>query len=284
MFASANVPLEILGQAKSGLRVRPKSSGAFVQEAHHLYAETHGVALCMDIFRPKAGANGLGIVDVVSGAWQSDRVRLNEHIGLGLIDVLCERGFTVFAVSPGSVSKFTGFEMVSHVRAAIRYIARHAESLGIDAQRLGVAGASAGGHLAALATLTAAVEGPWMPRLQAVGLLFAPVDLVDFGAGELPLNRLLFDDGTRIEGSPDALSMARALSPLYHLTGNPPPVYLLHGDTDPIVPFQQSVKLAEALRGLGGEVHLVLKPGGGHPWPDIRPDLDLLGDWFLRQL
>ena len=94
------------------------------------------MALVMDVFRPEGNPKGRGIVDVVSNGWLSDRVQLNAHIGLGIYDVLCRRGYTVFAVSPGSVTKTTGLDMVRHVREAIRHIKAQHEHLGISAEAL----------------------------------------------------------------------------------------------------------------------------------------------------
>ncbi|MBI2431973.1 MAG: alpha/beta hydrolase [Candidatus Hydrogenedentes bacterium] len=282
--------VEQLYVSSAALRLRPKTSGKYRRTIRYVYAEAHGIALVMDIFAPLDHGNGFGIVDVVSGAWHSDRVRLNEHIGLGAIDAFCERGFTVFAVLPGSVTKFTGFEMVEHVHAALRHAAAHAPEFAIDPAALGVLGASAGGHLAALATL--ARPETHVPRPAAVGLFFPPTDLVDFGgrafdfsqSAGLPRSRLLFEDGLAGHSRQEILDAAERLSPARQVHRRPPPTYLLHGSADPVVPLEQSEKLAAALRAAGGHVELVVKHGGGHPWPDIRNDIAAMADWFDARL
>ncbi len=282
------------------VRARPRSAGNYVQECNHVYAEAHGLGLVMDIFRPEGAGNGLGIVDVISGGWFGDRVRLNEHIGLGLFDVLCGCGFTVFAVSPGSLPLFTGCDMVCHVHAALRYIKNRAADFGVDPRRLGLTGASAGGHLAALAALDPQAGRPRArdaferqdSGVKAVALFFPPTDLVDYGGRifefvELDgagLDRLLFAGG--MEGHSEAEINARmvALSPARQVREVPPPFLLVHGDADDVVPLGQSQKLAKAIEEAGGEAELVVKAGGGHPWPGIRQEVGLVGAWFEQRL
>ena len=64
-------------------------------------AKLHGVGLLMDVFTPTGEANGLGIVDVISGAWHSDRGKIRDHMRAQTFQILCAKGYTVFAVRPG---------------------------------------------------------------------------------------------------------------------------------------------------------------------------------------
>ena len=254
----------------------------------------------MDVFAPEGPRNGLGVIDVIGGGWFSDRVQLNEHIGLGVIDVLCAHGYTVFAVCTGSVSRFTGIEMVRHVHEAVRHVKTLAEDFGVAPDRLALMGASAGGHVAALAALSPrpmrpASRDPFRQHnssVAAVALLFAPTDLVDYGGTVFRfvemegahLGGLLFDDG--IEGHPGEELKARMaeLSPARLRIQDPPPFLLIHGDADRLVPLGQSRKLAAALKRAGGDVELVVKAGAGHVWPDIRKDLEHVAEWFGKRL
>lgn len=292
--------IEQLYAPAAGLRIRPRTAGNYHRTCNHVYAEAHGVGLLYDVFAPEDNANGLGIVDVVSGAWHADRHRLNEHIGLGVFDALCARGFTVFAVRPGSASKFTARQMLRHIHAAIRHIKVHAAHYGIDPERLGLSGASAGGHLAALAALQPEEAMPqsrqaykqYGSSVRAVGLLFPPTDLVDFSeqgfdfttAEGQPIQRLLFDDGVAHHDREAILAAATEISPARLHPQDPPPFLLIHGDADPVVPLAQSEKLAATLRAAGGSAELIVKPGGGHPWPDIRTELDQMATWFGQNL
>ena len=79
-----------------------KAEAAYVQHQDIVFADVDGVGLLMDIFTPTGKSNGLGIVDVASGAWFSDRGKINDHKRARMFDTFCGRGYTVFAVRPGS--------------------------------------------------------------------------------------------------------------------------------------------------------------------------------------
>ncbi len=127
----------------------------YQQQKNVVYGESHGVGLVMDVFTPTRPANGLAIVDVISGAWFSNRGKIGDHRKARVFRIFCGKGYTVFAVRPGSVSKFTAAEMLEHLRRGSRFVKAHADEFQIDPDRLGLMGASAGGHLACLAAVTA---------------------------------------------------------------------------------------------------------------------------------
>lgn len=293
-------PVEQLYLGQASFRARPKSRGNYVQACNITYAEAFGVGLVMDVFRPRAAANGRAVVDVIGGAWHAGRQRLNEHLGLGLVDALCERGFTVFAVSPGSANLFTAHQMAGHVHAAVRYVRWQADTWGVAREPLGLAGASASGHIAALAAIspdghTAAGRDPWSAypaSVQAVGLFFPPTDLADFDGQSFDfseraghnIGRLLCEEGVALKRPEEIRELAEAASPARQVNRKPPPFLLIHGDADPVVPLSQSEKLRAALRAAGGEVRLLVKPGGGHPWPDARVEAERMAEWFQERL
>lgn len=289
---SRNTPaIEHLHLPKDALRLRPKTRRQYTRGEYHVYAEACGVGLMLDSFAPLKDARGLAIIDVVCGAWRSDAVRFNEHLGLGVIDSFCEHGYHVFAVRPGSTPQFTAGALVEHVCAAVRHVLGNARHFGVNPERFGLIGASAGGHLAALAALTPLGKGR-MPNPSAVGLFFPPADFLDYDGQPfdfrqrltLPLDQLLFQDGLDAHSEEEIAHAARRYSPVRNLRKALPPVYLLHGDADPVVPLQQSQTLRNAIEAAGGEALLKVKAGGGHPWRDIAPDIEQLVDWFDARL
>ena len=62
------------------------------------------------------------------------------------------------------------------------------------------------------------------------------------------------------------------------------PFLLIHGDADPLVPLQQSHRMVEALKEAGGSVELIVKKGGGHPWPTLPEEVKIMADWFDQHL
>jgi len=129
--------------------VVPQSHGAdlpYVQHENVIYADMYGVALVMDVFVPTGKPNGLGIVDVASGAWHSDRGKINDHKRAQFYSIFGGKGYTVFAVRPGSITKFTAPEMLVNLKTGIRWVKQHSADYKIDPLRIGLTGASAGGR------------------------------------------------------------------------------------------------------------------------------------------
>ena len=79
----------------------------YTQTKNVVFAEVDGIGLVMDVFTPTGTSNGLGMVDVASGAFHSDRGKIEDHRRAKVYDIFCGKGYTVFAVRPGSITKFT---------------------------------------------------------------------------------------------------------------------------------------------------------------------------------
>ena len=268
----------------------------FQRKKDVVYANVHGVGLLVDVFTPTGTRNGRGIVDVISGAWHSDPGKLRDHERAQIFEIFCRQGYTVFALRPGSVPKFTALEMAEHVRAGIRWVKGQHREFSIDAERLGLVGASAGGHLASLVAVTSVpVGGKSDASVAAVGVFFPPTDFIDYGGVKIepskpgPLNvtlrRLAFAPG-EIEGFTEAQIIQRVhnISPARLVTAQAPPFLLIHGGLDLLVPLQQSRLMVAALEREKVPVRLIIKPGGGHPWPTIAEEVALMAEWFDRQL
>jgi acetyl esterase/lipase len=267
----------------------------FEQKMDVVYGEVHGTGLLMDVFTPRNKTNGLAIVDVVSGAYWSDRRKIRDHMLAQVYTVFCSRGYTVFALRPGSRSRYTGLEMVEHVRIGIRFVKQHAADYHIEPNRLGLTGASAGGHLALLAAVTSEDGKPdekgsvqaMSTAVQAAAIFFPPTDFLDWNGKPADFNTLgdlLFLGGIKGRAENEIEERARQLSPVRRLTGPAIPLLLIHGDADPLVPIQQSRKMVDAVKAAGGSAELMVKPGGGHPWLTIAEEVRVMADWFDRRL
>lgn len=268
----------------------------YEQRKDVVYGEVHGTGLLMDIFTPKGKPNGLAIVDVVSGDWYSDRNKIRDHTIAQLYTIFCSRGYVVFAARPGSKTRYTATEMDRHVKTAIRYAKEQAAEFRIDPSRLGLTGASAGGHLATLAALTPAqgktdAKNPLDRHdtaVRAVGVFFPPTDFLEWENGKMAdlsvVAPLFFLNGAQGRSQEEIKEAARAVSPL-HRVGQPTiPFLLIHGDADKVVPLSQSQKLVAAIKGAGGSAELIVKAGGGHPWLTLPEEVAIMADWFDRQL
>jgi acetyl esterase/lipase len=260
----------------------------------------------MDVFTPKQGAKGVGVVLVISGGFHSS----HEQIQPTFVRPLTQRGYTVFAVVHGSQPRFTVPEIVEDMNRAVRFIRHHSKDYGIDPGRIGVCGASAGGHLS---LMLGTAGGPGNPeakdpvdressRVQAVACFFPPTDFLNYGGpgnrkihatDHGPPYRAAFDyreldkesrlwvpitDPARLE------AIARQISPVYYVTPDDPPTLIIHGDKDQLVPLQQSELIVDKLKGAGIDSKLIVKPGVGHGWLTIGQDSLTLIDWFDAHL
>ncbi len=271
-----------------------------------IYRRKLGTALTMDVFTPVKEAKGIGVILVVSAGFFSS----HEAISPAYILPLINRGFTVFAVVHGSQPRFTVPEIIQDMNRAVRFIRYHAQDFAIDADRIGVYGGSAGGHLS-LMLGTAGSNGDTFAkdpvdrvssRVQAVACFFPPTDFLNFGKPgremihatdhglpyraafdyrELDKHSMLW---VPITDTDHLREIARQISPITHVTPDDPPTLIIHGDADILVPLQQSEVFIAKLDKAGVATKLVVKKGAGHSWPGIDKDLPQFADWFEKHL
>ena len=175
---------------------------------------------------------------------------------------------------------------------------------GIDPDRIGIYGGSAGGHLSLMQGTAGDLGDPKAKdevdrvssRVQAVGCFFPPTDFLNYGkTGENAIGRGVLQgfkapfefhelDTKRVFVRVDDLDVifetGRKISPIYHVTPDDPPTLIIHGDADKLVPIQQAETIVEKLKGAGVEAKLVVKPGAAHGWPDMQKDYEQIADWF----
>jgi len=229
------------------------------------YAIMHGVPLGLDIFSPTSPGPSPTVVLIHGGGWRAGE-RAHVH---DMARMLTTFGFTAVAVdyrkTETEAYRFPG--AIADLRCAIRYLRIHSQELGIDPSRIGAIGFSAGGHLAALLGTAPEVaeldDGcPYQgtsPALQSVVSYYGPYDLTrrqDF----VRRARRLIDQVT--EGPNPERS--RLLSPLHHLDPSDPPMLLIHGEQDRVVPPQQARLMRAALRRHQVPNRLLIIPTGGH--------------------
>lgn len=272
-----------------------QDGATYEQKQDLVYGEVHGTGLLMDVFTPKAQTNGLAVVDVVSGAWHSDRGKIRDHGLAQIYTILCRHGYTVFALRPGSITRYTAAEMTQNIKTGLRHVKDRAAAYHVDPARLGLTGASAGAHLALLTVATPEEGQPnakssaakWDTRVKAVAVFFPPTDFLDWDGKPAPtdvVGRLLFLGGPAGHSDEEVRRQAEAASPARVLKSTSLPFLIFHGDADPLVPLQQSRRMVEVIKAAGGSVELIVKPGGGHPWLTIPEEVETMAKWFDRTL
>lgn len=223
-----------------------------------VYGHKDGMALVYSVLQPE-NSNGAAIVFMVSGGWYS---RWSEAATYeSRFSDMLESGFTVIPVHHGSAPRYHVPDAYADVSRAIRHIKMNAESLGIDADRIGVTGGSAGGHLSLMIGMDSdsGLNGNSDPIMQAandvaaVVAYFPPVDLREIAGPNDRFPALNFD-----------ASKAAAISPILHADAGDPPTLLIHGDADDLVNISASVIMFAEFKKQNIESDFITIPGGQH--------------------
>ena len=256
------------------------------------YARVGESALLLDLHMPLDVSDSNLVVWVHGGAWRSGS---KEDMPLG---ALVEAGYTVASVDY-RLSPVAPFPAQVHdIKAAIRYLRARAPRYGYRADRIAIAGASAGGHLAALVGTTngnAELEGTIGDHLdqssdvQAVVDYFGPTNFMTILSQStahglevrVPALQLL------LGGQPDDKpELAKLASPVNHVDAKDPPLLLIHGDQDPQVPINQSHELHGKYKELDLPVRFEVVHGGAHGGSKFYDDelLSIVQDFLDESL
>ena len=244
------------------------------------------MALTFDVFTP-ANANGAAVLNMVSGGWRS---QWRPHdVSQRRYQELLDAGFTVLAVRHGSSPKYVIPEIVPDVRRAVRYVRLNARRLGVDPNRLGVWGGSAGGHLSLMLGNASdsgdpSSEDPVLrvsDRVAAVAAYYPPVDLRPLGRGASPELT-----NTRFPALNFDKSEASANSPIVHVSADDPSTLLIHGDSDGLVPVRNSHEIYAAFQEHGVESKVIIIPGADHGFrgEDAALATAAMVNWFVDHL
>ncbi|MEJ7614189.1 MAG: alpha/beta hydrolase [Candidatus Fervidibacter sacchari] len=224
----------------------------------------------LDLFLPKDDGKSLrpAVIVIHGGAWRGGDKK-DMRI---LAEPLAQRGYVVAAINYRLAPKWSYPAQLDDCQRAVRWLRKNAKEFRVDPKRFGAAGASAGGHLALLLG-TREVRDDSDPdlkgissKVQCVLSIFGPTDFTDeryIQASRNPIaGRALVD----FLGKPydEAPELWKEVSPIHHVSPDDAPTFIIHGDQDFLVPLDQSLKFAEAMKKVGVEVQLVVIKGMGH--------------------
>jgi acetyl esterase/lipase len=259
-----------------------------------VYGKRGDRELGLDVIKP-AKPNGLGVLVLVSGGWKSGKPG---EFGAWLVAPLLRRGYTVIPIYHVSQPEASVMEIIEDMHRAVRFVRHHAQDYGIDPQRLGVTGGSAGGHLS-LMLATRGGAGPSeatdpvdreSSAVQAVAIFFPVTDLLNLGKSTENLGDGGPPKSFRRAFGPASTNLAvwkvigRDSSPIYHITTNLPPILIHHGDADTLTPLEQSEWFEVKTREIGRPAKIVVHRDGKHGWLTMMFDIRKFADWFDQNL
>jgi acetyl esterase/lipase len=245
------------------------------------YAAERGYRpLQLDVWVPPSPTAPPLVVWIHGGAWMhGDRRYLPETLRPNqLFDELMAAKLAVATIDYRHALEAPFPAQLHDAKAAVRYLRAHADVLGVDTRRIGIAGESAGGHLAAMVALTGqradlegtlGVLGP-SSSVDAVVDWYGVADIATqsrhsewrTAVGNFP-PEVLVPPEDQLVGATDEEARTAA-SPISYVTPVAPPFLLIHGTADTVVPYRQSEMLQEALAAAGVPVQLVPIEGADH--------------------
>jgi acetyl esterase/lipase len=260
-----------------------------------IYASPGNIPVKLDLYVPTGLAKPPPIVIYIhGGGWEGGNKENPFPLGL------TKQGFA-FASIEYRLSQVAIFPaQIYDCKAAVRWVRANADKYHYNADKIGLIGDSAGGHLVALLGTTAndpKLEGDEgnvgvSSAVQAVVDYYGPTDFISLPDQVTPEQRANLDNPvTHLFGSPiwnkgpvaDKQEIAQLASPVFHITSTASPFFILHGDHDPIVPLKQSVEFNNALQKAGVETHLAVIKGGGHGFND-PPSAQAATDFLKKHL
>ncbi|QIF04924.1 alpha/beta hydrolase [Roseimicrobium sp. ORNL1] len=277
-----------LSASLPALRAETPAPQAPTFEHDVVYGHKDGMALIFDVVRP-AQPNGGAVMSIQSGGWYSGWKDTEQM--LPALQPLLAKGFTVFVVWHGSSPRYPVPDAVADVRRASRFIHANASRWGIDPNRIGATGGSAGGHLALMLATTGDDGDPKAkdPVLQASSRIAASVSLYP----PTDLRQWTTDPPEAIRKLPQLkpsltfdAKLEPEVSPILHVDPKDAAVLIIHGDKDELVPISHSTNIMPVLQEQKVPAKLVTIEGGGHGFNKEQNVIVVqeLVDWFVKYL
>lgn len=220
----------------------------------------------MDLYVPGPEGNNKGlspiVINIHGGAWTHGNKESQ-----GGFSAFLKRGFLVANVEYRMSPVAQAPAAIQDVRCALLYIVDHAAALHADPNNIVIMGASAGGHLALMAGLLGNSSRfdqncPSSAAFKITAIIdkYGPTDLSIVSS----LDHIKKSAYSWLGDHVNDPSFLRSISPLYYVDAQSPPVFIVHGDADPTVPYEQSVLLHHKLDKMKVKNKFITVPGGHH--------------------
>lgn len=217
----------------------------------------------MDLYLPSSDKPFPLVINIHGGGWNHGSKESQTGFS-----TFFKAGFAVANMAYRLTPQATAPAAVEDARCALLYIIKNAKAFNVDVSRIVVMGSSAGGHLALMAGLLGNdhrfdgnCPGVDAVRVAAIIDKYGIADVWDWGNGAVVRSKSAKSWLGKHAG--DA-AFAALVSPMSYVHKNSPPVFIVHGDADPTVPYQQSVALHQKLLAAGVVSELMTVPGGLH--------------------
>jgi acetyl esterase/lipase len=236
----------------------------FSAQLNVVYTTVNGWEGKVDLYLPpKTNKPTPVLINIHGGGWNHGKKEEQ-----GGFSTFFKAGFAVANIEYRLTGQATAPAAVEDTRCALIYLIKNAKALNIDANKIVIMGGSAGGHLALMGGLLGNnhlfdTNCPGVENIKVAAIIdkYGITDVWDWAYGKDIRSKSATNWlGNKAKDS----SFATSVSPIHYITKNSPPVFIVHGDADPTVPYQQSVALHKKLVEANVKTEFITVPGGLH--------------------
>lgn len=230
----------------------------FSEQLNVVYTEVNGWEGKMDLYLPsKENGPTPVVINIHGGGWNKG----SKESQTGF-NTFFKRGYAVANIAYRLSQQATAPAAVEDTRCALIYLIKNAKELNIDLNKIVIMGGSAGGHLALMGGLLGN-DSRFDTNCKGVKNVKVAAIINKYGVTEVPAWKS--KSATQWLGDKAGNeAFAKSVSPISYVNKNNPPVFIVHGDADPIVPYQQSVDLHKKLVEMGVKTEFMTVEGGLH--------------------
>ena len=258
-------PVYLFAQNSADTTYKPvEYPEGFTAQLNVTYTKVNGWDGKVDLYLPpKTNKQTPVVINIHGGGWKNG-VKESQ----GGFSTFFKAGFAVANMEYRLTGQATAPAAIEDTRCVLIYLIKNAKDLNIDVNKIIIMGGSAGGHLALMGGLLANdhrfdTNCPGVENIKVAAIIdkYGITDVWDWAYGP----NLTSKSATQWLGDKAKdEAFAKSVSPIYYISKSSPPVFIVHGDADPTVPYQQSVNLHKKLLETGVKTEFITVPGGLH--------------------
>ncbi len=259
------LPFYLVAQTTKEAEVKPvEYPTGYTARLNVVYTKVNEWEGKLDLYLPPQNSKPSAVIINIHGGGWNHGVKETQ----GGFNTFFKVGFAVANIEYRLTGQATAPAAVEDTRCALLYLIKNAKELNIDVNKIIIMGGSAGGHLALMGGLLGNKHlfdnncaGTDQIKVAAIIDKYGITDVWDWAYGK-DLTSKSATNWLGAKAKDEAF--AKSVSPINYITKNSPPIFIVHGDADPTVPYQQSVLLHKKLIELGVKTEFITVPGGLH--------------------
>jgi acetyl esterase/lipase len=263
LFTGVFIYMNLIAQDDTAVYKPVEIPAGFTSQLNVVYTKVGDWEGRMDLYLPGSNKPAPLVINIHGGGW--NKGVKESQTGF---NTFFKAGFAVANIAYRLTGQATAPAAVEDARCALIYLVKNAKALNIDVTKIVVMGGSAGGHLALMAGMLAndhrfdkACSGVEGIKVAAIIDKYGITDVWDWAYG--PNKRSKSATAWLGEHAKDQ-QFAASVSPMTYVSKTNPPIFIVHGDADPTVPYQQSVDFHRKLQAAGVTTKFITVPGGLH--------------------